>query len=111
MQSFTIKQVSRRLNLSTHTLRFWEKELQGILTPLRTKGGQRRYTAEHLFLIEEIKRLKRKGLSLMDIRDSLSNSLYGEEGNSNNKIDLLANHIAEIVRSAVHDLLQKEKLE
>jgi len=112
MRSLTIKQASRRLNLTTHTLRFWEKELEGILTPLRTQGGQRRYTAEHLFLIEEIKRLKQKGLSLIDIKERLNSSFQSAEGDSNsNKIDILANHIAEIVRTTVHDLLEKMETE
>jgi DNA-binding transcriptional MerR regulator len=112
MRTLTIKQASQRLNLTPHTLRFWEKKLEGILTPLRTQGGQRRYTPEHLSLIEEIKRLKQKGLSLIDIKDNLTNPYNANDGNSNpSKIEILANQIAEIVKSTVYDLLQKEKLD
>ena len=42
-QLFTIQQLSKKLNIPKPTLRFWEKELEGIFVPLRTRGGQRRY--------------------------------------------------------------------
>ena len=56
----TIKQVSRRLNIPKPTLRFWEKELDGIIVPLRNNGGQRHYTPENIAIIEEIKKLRKK---------------------------------------------------
>ena len=90
-------------------MRFWEKELDGLIVPLRTQGGQRCYTPEHLFSIEEIRRLKRKGLSLVDIKNKLDNSYNAEEGNSNPKrVDLLADQVAEIVRSAVYKFFEGE---
>ena len=54
-QLHTIQQLSTKLNIPKPTLRFWEKEFEGILVPLRTKGGQRRYAPGHVSLIEEIK--------------------------------------------------------
>ena len=109
-QKLTIQEVSERLNLSKHTLRFWEKELEGIIVPLRTKGGQRRYTLEHLFIIEEIKRLKRKGMSLLGIKRKL-NSIHGNESDKTDpqEVDLLANQIAEIVRRAVYRYFEGDK--
>jgi MerR family transcriptional regulator, aldehyde-responsive regulator len=109
-QKLTIQDVSQRLNISKHTLRFWEKELDGIIVPLRTKGGQRRYTLEHLFIIEEIKRLKRKGMSLLGIKRKL-NSIHGDESDETDpqEVDLLANQIAEIVKRAVYRYFEGEK--
>ena len=110
MRTLTKKQASQRLNLSTHTLRFWEKEFEGILTPLRTQGGQRRYTPEHLFIIDEIKRLKRKGLSLIEIRKKLPNSPQPESNNTSpDGIELLANRVAELVKSAIYRYFEEEK--
>ena len=110
MHSLTIQQASQRLKVTKHTLRFWEKELNGVLTPLRTQGGQRRYTSEHLYLIEEIKRLKRKGLNLVDIKEKLNDIYNAEQDSSNsNKIDLLANQVAEMVKTAVYRFLETEK--
>ncbi|WP_369707420.1 MerR family transcriptional regulator [Desulfosarcina sp. BuS5] len=34
-----MQQVSTKLNILKPTLRFWEKEFNGILVPLRTNGG------------------------------------------------------------------------
>jgi DNA-binding transcriptional MerR regulator len=105
----TIKEVSQWLGVSRHTLRFWEKELSGIIVPLRTKGGQRRYTLEHLFLIDEIKRLKKKGLSLVDIKENFTqNNNSPHESSDANRIDLLANQIADIVRSAIYNFFKHE---
>ena len=112
MHTLTIQQASQRLKVTKHTLRFWEKELNGVLAPLRTEGGQRRYTSEHLYLIEEIKRLKRKGLSLVDIKEKLDNFYNSEQGNSNSsKIDFLANQVAEMVKTAIYRFLETEKLD
>ncbi|UCF57599.1 MAG: MerR family transcriptional regulator [Deltaproteobacteria bacterium] len=108
----TIQQASQRLKVTKHTLRFWEKKLDGVIVPLRTQGGQRLYTSEHLYVIEEIKRLKRKGLSLVHIKNKLGNSYNAEEDNSNRqRIDLLANQLAEMVRSAVYRFFEGENLD
>jgi DNA-binding transcriptional MerR regulator len=108
LKTLTIQEVSERLGLTTHTLRFWEKELNGVIMPLRTKGGQRRYTLEHLFVIDEIKRLKSKGLTLANIREELD-LRYNHEGNGREpqRVDLLANRIAEIVRSTINSFFEE----
>lgn len=98
--TLTIHQVSQKARIPKHTLRFWEKALDGILVPLRTNGGQRRYTPEHLLLLEEVKRLKRKGLSLAEIRTELSNNHRSLSDPST--LDLLAEHITEAVRTTLH---------
>jgi len=50
-QAITIQQVSQKLDVPKPTLRFWEKEFEGILDPLRTNGRQRRYAPEHVAVI------------------------------------------------------------
>ena len=61
-QLLTIQQLSLRLNIPKPTLRFWEKELDGIIVPLRTRGGQRRYSVQHILIIEEVTNLKKRGI-------------------------------------------------
>ena len=97
----TINQVSDLLKLPKPTLRFWEKELDGIFVPFRTNGGQRRYTVENIAVIEEIKKLKSKGMSLPEIKRKLSNSDKGDKSNSN-RIDFLAARVAEVVKAEVN---------
>jgi DNA-binding transcriptional MerR regulator len=52
-----IGDVSKMCKVPAHTIRFWEKEFQDYLSPLRTQGKQRRYSEEHLRQILHIKKL------------------------------------------------------
>ena len=102
-QPLTIQQVSEKLGVTKHTLRFWEKELPGIIVPYRTSGGQRRYTQDHISVILEIKRLRDKGLSLFDVRRVLqTNMLQSQKDSYPQSIDFLAEQIAQSVKSAVY---------
>ena len=53
---------SRLTDVEVHTLRYWEDEFAGILDPLRTEGGQRRYRAEDLLTVHRIRTLLRDDL-------------------------------------------------
>jgi len=110
-KSLTIQEVSQRLKIPKHTLRFWEKELDGLLVPNRTDGGQRRYASEHIFIIEEVMRLKRKGFHLADIKRSLKSIAKKmrpiSNGANNHNIDELADEIAEAVKSTVRKYFQE----
>ena len=99
-QLLTIQQLSAKLNIPKPTLRFWEKEFEGILLPLRTNGGQRRYTSEHVSIIGEIKALKKAGLSLANIKTKLGKR-YKIDNSNREGIDLLAERVAEVVRSEI----------
>jgi len=74
-QAITIQQVSQKLDVPKPTLRFWEKEFEGILVPLMTISGQGRYAEEHVSVIEEIKMLKKAGLSLVEIKRKLGKGI------------------------------------
>jgi len=103
----TISQLSSRLKVSTPTLRYWEKEFPGILVPLRTKGGQRRYTTEHIAIIEEIHTLKKAGLRLAEIKQKLRSG-NGPTLPDVNGIDLLAERVAEAVKLEVHRFFSRK---
>ncbi len=97
-------------SVSKHTLRFWEKSLNGVIVPLRTKGGQRRYTKHHMQIIAEIKQMKKSGFSLNDIKNKMekNDSKEGKDEKTN-KIDLLANQIAEVVKESIYNFLSDDK--
>jgi DNA-binding transcriptional MerR regulator len=108
LKTLTIQEVSQKLGVPTHTLRFWEKELKDVIVPLRTKGGQRRYTLEHLFVIDEIKRLKKEGLSLAHIKGEFDNRYNSDTDDVDpQKIDLLANRIADYVRTTIQSFFEE----
>jgi DNA-binding transcriptional MerR regulator len=108
-QLLTIQQLSKKLNVPKPTLRFWEKELEGLFVPLRTRGGQRRYTAEHIVTIEEIKRLKGEGMSLLDIKRVFRNKKRGHTPNTP-RIEMLLNRITEVVKTEIASFLENEGL-
>ena len=108
-QLFSIQHLSLKLKIPKSTVRFWEKEFKGVLVPLRTKGGQRRYTREHISMIEEIKKLREMGVNLTEIHAHLMKNHRSRMDNLNpNKIDFLANRVADIVKAEVYGFFQRE---
>jgi len=113
-QLFTIHQVSTKLNIPKPTLRFWEKELDGIIVPIRTLGKQRRYNLEHLTIIAKVKELREKGMNLSEIKWKLGKGQMSEAGSQRSGdertdgIDLLADRVTEVVRAEVHRFFEGE---
>jgi DNA-binding transcriptional MerR regulator len=105
---FTIQQVSTKLNIPKPTLRFWEKELDGILVPIRTLGKQRRYNLEHLAIIGMVRELREKGMGLAEIKKQNNNSNKGDNSNSK-RIDLLVARVTEVVRAEVNRFFEEDK--
>ena len=103
----SIEAVSRKLRIQKHTLRFWEKEFEGMLIPSRTHGGQRRYAPENIVMIEEIHRLRRNGMALPEIKKKMMMNNKRNLDDSG-QIDLLANRVAEAVKVEVYQFFGKE---
>jgi DNA-binding transcriptional MerR regulator len=101
----TIQELSRKLGIPRHTLRFWEKEFEGILVPLRTEGGQRRYTEANIETIVEIQRLKNTGMTLNQVGRELREKRK-ESAEPGPVIDILADRIAEAVRGEIYRFFQ-----
>ncbi len=104
----SVAEISKKLKVPKHTLRFWEREFNGTIVPLRTQGGQRRYTAEHVAVIEMIKKLRDRGLSLSEIKRELANGNKDGQGRTT-KIDLLATRVAEVVKTEVYNFFIVEE--
>lgn len=109
MNTLTIQEVSQRFGVTKHTLRFWEKALDGVIVPMRTPGGQRRYTPMHLFIIDEIIKLKKKRFSLTEIKREMGNQYNKHPSNSiDQRIDLLANRIADMVKLEIFSYFEEQ---
>jgi MerR family transcriptional regulator, heat shock protein HspR len=66
---YSIKEASELTDIPPHTLRLWERKIPGFLKPVRTRGGQRRYTADCLDRIRKLDfYVNSKGLSLVGAR-------------------------------------------
>lgn len=65
--AYTVKEVSEKMGITTHTLRFYEKE--GVLPPIdRNMNGGRMYTDFDMDMIETVQALRSTGLSLGEIK-------------------------------------------
>jgi DNA-binding transcriptional MerR regulator len=104
----TIQQVSLSLKIPRPTLRYWEREFAGILVPLRTAGGQRRYAVEHITLLERIKKLKQDGMSLAMIKRELRHG-NREKSNESENVVSLADRIAAVVREEIQRYFEGEE--
>lgn len=104
---FRIQEVSEKLQLPTSTIRYWENEFPEHLKPKRTNGGQRRYSTENISIIEVIKGMREKGMSLASIKRRLDGGdTSGMQDSSD--IDLLASRVADLVRTEVAVFLKSE---
>lgn len=108
-QLYTIQQLSSKLKIPKPTLRFWEKELNGIVVPLRTPGGQRRYTPEHLSIIQRIHRMRKQGMCLNDIKQRLNNT-NAEMKLPADQIDfeIFVERVTQLVKSEIYRWLNQE---
>src|SRR5215469_3825085 len=69
----TIAQVSRQTGIPVTTLRFYERELTGLLPLIKTRGGHRRYRPEDVARLAAVRRLTRsEGMKLADVRRVMS---------------------------------------
>ena len=64
--SLLINEVVRRTGLTSRTLRFYETK--GLVAPLRTASGRRRFGARELSRLHQIAVLKSAGLSLSQMQ-------------------------------------------
>ncbi|MCU0602291.1 MAG: helix-turn-helix domain-containing protein [Desulfobacterales bacterium] len=100
---FTIHQASRQSDVSRSTLRYWERRFTPFLNPIRSPGGQRRYTQEHLGIIARIKALKKQGLGLDEVRHALVQdrvALIQPRGGGG--LEHLADRVAGLVKQEVY---------
>ncbi|MBC7357288.1 MAG: MerR family DNA-binding transcriptional regulator [Desulfacinum sp.] len=68
-QTFTISQLAAQLDISPRAIRFYEEK--GLISPRRTPGNQRIYTAKDRARLKLILRGKRFGFSLDEIAEMI----------------------------------------
>ena len=106
-QLLSIQQISRKFDIPKSTIRFWEKELNGLIVPNRTSGGQRRYTVDNAAMIGRIKDLRKKGFCLAEIKRNLA---FSENLSSRplelENIDRLADRLSEVIKKEVYQFLK-----
>ncbi|MFX9081468.1 MerR family transcriptional regulator, partial [Acinetobacter baumannii] len=74
--SVSIGMASQITGVEIHTLRYWEREFDGFLSPERTAGGQRRYRPEDIQTVLTLHRLLREEMfSIAGAKKALSRRL------------------------------------
>ncbi len=92
---YSIQDVSKKTGLSTHTLRFYEKE--GLLSKVeRSPGGFRQYTDADLEALNLIRHLKNTGMSLQEITRFMKLTHEGDHTLSE-RVALLREHRDHVV--------------
>lgn len=82
MDGIMIKEAAAMLGVETHVLRYWEEELG--LEIKRNSMGHRYYDERDIKLFKDVKELKKRGLSLKDIRCGIENKRRLNEANKPN---------------------------
>ncbi|MDM5451083.1 MerR family transcriptional regulator [Peribacillus simplex] len=90
---YTIGEVAQLLGVSTHTLRYYEKEK--IILPDRNEHGDRIYSESHLQWLKFVLKLKETQMPITKIKEYAY--LYTEgEHTAINRLKLLENHKSSI---------------
>jgi DNA-binding transcriptional MerR regulator len=96
--TYTIKQVSEKLNISAYTLRYYEKE-KVIANITRDDYGNRLYGENDISWIETVKCLKETGMKLSDIKKIVELSCQEEsDRNVPERREILLKHRDQVVK-------------
>lgn len=71
LRAYSIKEVSKKINIPTGTIRQWEKDLDGLLVIPRSKQGARFFTNNEIELLNKVKELRGQNISKAMIRSLL----------------------------------------
>lgn len=92
--TFTIGQVSDLKEISTYTLRYYDK--QGLLPKvIRDKNGTRHFTEEDLQWLDMIRCLKNTGMHLDQIKNFVDSTYKGQE-TLDQRLELLKGQVEKI---------------
>ncbi|KLT17388.1 hypothetical protein AA980_16090 [Neobacillus vireti] len=97
MKTYTLKEVSRKINIAPGTLRQWEKDFDETLEIPRSKQGARIYSDLLIDQLVELKQMTTKKLSKDQIRKLMKNGQKAEGENSIKPAEVSLEIIAEKV--------------
>lgn len=103
---YTISEVAKLLAITTHTLRYYEKE--EIIAPIRNANGERVYDDSHLAWLRFVMRLKQTQMPISRIREYAQLYIEGEH-TTQARLSLLEDH-RNSVQSQIKNLTATEKI-
>jgi DNA-binding transcriptional MerR regulator len=93
--ALTIAQAAAETGLTTHTLRYYERDGLMLESVDRSTSGHRRYSDRDLTWIEMITRLRSTGMPIRDVRRYAELVRHGL-GNEAERLELLKAHRARV---------------
>jgi len=79
----SINEVSKRLSVPAHTLRYWEKQFPVAIRPTTGAGGRRYYRAETVGRLEAIKDLLyNRGMTIAGVKKLMREGKFGDIASS-----------------------------
>ena len=97
MTTLTIAEAAEQTGLTTHTLRYYERDGLMLANVDRSSSGHRRYSDHDLTWIEMITRLRSTGMPMRDVRRYAALVRDGD-GNEAERLDLLKAHRERVER-------------
>lgn len=77
----SINEVSKRLSIPAHTLRYWEKQFPTAIRPTTGAGGRRYYRTETIARLETIKELLyNRGMTIAGVKKLLRDGDFPKGG-------------------------------
>jgi DNA-binding transcriptional MerR regulator len=89
--SLTIAEAAARTGLTSHTLRYYERDGLMLSSVDRAVSGHRRYSDRDLTWIEMITRLRSTGMPIRDVR-RYADLVRAGDGNEAERLELLEAH-------------------
>ncbi|RLQ96663.1 MerR family transcriptional regulator [Falsibacillus albus] len=103
---YAIRDVSNMLNVSAHTLRYYEKE--EILAPGRNEYGERVYNDTDVKWLRFVMKLKETHMPIAQIREYARLVKEGDH-TSQERLELLEKH-QQAIQSQIENLISTEKM-
>ncbi|HHW10893.1 MAG TPA: MerR family transcriptional regulator [Firmicutes bacterium] len=86
--TYSIGQVCEKTGLTSRQIRYYES--QGLISPIRTQGKQRRFSAGHIERLLRIKALMNEKSSIKAVKEQLdAEEATGSEGATNDELSFL----------------------
>ncbi|MED0947197.1 MerR family transcriptional regulator [Bacillus mobilis] len=105
---YTISEVAKLIRVSTHTLRYYEKE--NILIANRDTNGNRMYEESHIKWLQFVMKLKQTQMPIAKIREYARLYLEGEH-TTEARLQLLENHKTSIQTQRENLVITEKMLE
>ena len=94
--AMTIAEAAERSGLTSHTLRYYERDGLMLSDVGRSASGHRRYTQEDLGWIDMLTRLRATGMPIRDVR-RYAELVRADDGNEQVRLDMLRAHREQVL--------------